>query len=144
MIKRKFFFLIYVLLTVQYIHIIAGNIALVSIPKAGTHLLLEAVRLITGNFQPELFPQGWCIIDDLCMGFFLQKDLILRAHAIHCERNIKILSDKQIRIFFIYRDPRDQIISAAFFIKKKLGRSLDFNVLIDELIINITIIFWLY
>ena len=112
-----------------------NHIVLFSIPKCGTHLLLKVLQLLTGNKKPEIFPRGWCLLDNKTMNLFFNNQVLLRAHAIYVDANIKRINVSTIKTFFIYRDPRDQIVSAALWIKKnsKWAR-YDLNVLIDALI----------
>ncbi len=116
-----------------------NQFALISIPKCGTYLLLKTLRSITGNTKPQIEPKGWTLITDAVMNTFFKNQLFLVAHAFYVDENIKKLNNKNIKTFFIYRDPRDQIVSTAFFIKKpktswKLHSKWDLDQLIDELI----------
>ena len=51
----------------------------------------------------------------------------------YVEKNIKKLNDKRIKKVFIYRDLRDQIVSAAFWIKT-IERAPQHEWSLDELI----------
>ncbi len=93
-------------------------VALISIPKCGTHFLLKAVRLITGNKRPEIFPKGWRMLDDALMKSLINDPVLLRAHAFWIDINIEKIKNSDIKTIFIYRDPRDQIVSSALWIKK--------------------------
>lgn len=91
--------------------------ALISIPKCGTHLLLRTMSLIS-RINNHIGPKGWCIFDDATLNIFLRKPVLLKTHALYIEQNIIKFRHPSIKTFFIYRDPRDQIISAAFWVKK--------------------------
>lgn len=131
--------IIYILFFVIYFGINnliqANRAALISIPKCGTHLLLKLLRELTGNKKPEVFPKGWCLLDDKTMQLFFRNQVLLRAHAICSAANINKINVSGVKTFFIYRDPRDQIISTALWIKKNSQwAKYDLNLLIDELI----------
>jgi hypothetical protein len=105
----------------------------ITIPKCGTNLLF---KLLTGICSAQLaIPRKrFFLIDDQAVKILTKSPLfILIAHAIYVERNIKKLNDEHIKKVFIYRDPRDQIVSAAFWIKT-IERVPEHEWSIDELI----------
>lgn len=147
MIRKNIFYTIFFLINycaIFFIH--ADHLAVFSIPKSGTHLLLLLIQRLSG-IKKYIVPSDYCMLDDTIMNIFLKTPVILQAHAEYSDVNIKIMNENNIKIFFIYRDPRDQIISAAFWIKKRAPVVLaqfDLNVLIDGLIENITSFYDLY
>lgn len=130
--------------SIEYIHI-AG----IFIPKAGSNLLLKTLRLIEGTMRlidgtPIKFitqpPRLW-LIDDNSMNDFFSYPRFLTTHAIYIDENINHLSNNTIKTVFIYRDPRDQIVSTAFMVKKlpkvwPLHSQWELSSIIDELIVG--------
>lgn len=120
--------------------LVAQHFAIISIPKSGTFLLVKTVKLLSG-IKTHIDPKGWDLITPEAMNVFLKKPILLRTHAIHLDQNITQLNNKSIKTVFIYRDPRDQIVSAAYFIKKPVSgwpihSKWSISELIDELIIG--------
>lgn len=133
---------------------VENEIIVVSIPKSGTHLVSKCLKLLTKkiNHQVEAFPKNDIDLKDY---FFLN-------HLKYTEDNkINYIKDKYIK-FFVIRDPRDQIVSYAYwgelllknnyeifkqmhespetqnenFIDLYAYKDLSFDALITELIIN--------
>lgn len=65
---------------------------IISIPKCGTHLLSKCIHLLTGNM-----PQS--------------------DHFKYNTINVEYVNRTPLKHFFIYRDPRDQVVSFAFYSK---------------------------
>lgn len=94
-----------------------GKVFAVSIPKSGTNLLRKCLELITkkGYSQPNssdyvsLKPEHFT---------FLHHNSFLIAHSIANQSNIDIFGKSEFKAVFILRDPRDQIVSLAYHIKK--------------------------
>jgi len=91
-------------------------ILVTSIPKCGTHLLTETVSLLTGRSKVVLDYHQ------------LYKDLTLPPLSVHQYYQHHIHYDERLatffkvnnyKILFIYRDPRDQVISRAHWILAK-------------------------
>lgn len=84
------------------------NIIVVSIPKCGTHLLGKTLKLITG--KSFAYSSG-------IMGVMKEEDLkltgkILLSHCNYVKHNIDLFNRyKNNKYFFIYRDPRDAVVS---------------------------------
>lgn len=119
------------------------NVIVTSIPKCGTNLIIKCINEITkkgyytnaNNFL-ILDPYGYTgtVYDEFCV-----------THAIASQENIAIVENKGFRGIFIYRDPRDQIVSLAYYIKNLNSEwpnltDLTIDHLIEELIVNIPII----
>lgn len=119
----------------------AENIGVISILKSGTHLVLKVVRLLTNKQQviaaigkeAVMLPQEK--INEA------GKDKILLAHLLYNEYNLNILQKNNYKSIFIFRDPRDQIISHVYWIYKNIHmgpqwKGFNFNQVILELIQN--------
>jgi len=90
-----------------------------SIPKCGSHLLNKTFEYIqnakettpnqpiTKKFDPQLLTS-------------LQKNLLRSSHYhLHYNyENLELVKNEKLRLLFIYRDPRDQILSLIPYIKK--------------------------
>jgi len=89
----------------------------ISIPKCGTHLLYKCIKTI---LDIPIYPRD----DD-------EKNNIFANHDRYCQENIiKHAKIKDASKFFIYRDPRDQIISFIFWVNKFIKneeRASDFS-----------------
>ena len=93
------------------------HVAAITIPKCGTNLLFKMLEKI-GCAKMVVSRRRFFLIDDEAIKLFLRDPIFfLIAHAIYVDENVKKLNDENIKKVFIYRDPRDQIISAAFWIK---------------------------
>lgn len=95
----------------------AAHIALISIPKCGTHLVKKLLLKMTGlkkNIEPKIV----YLYDNASIQDFLSKPVLLSAHALCTQENIEKISHENVKIIFIYRDPRDQVVSAALWLKK--------------------------
>ncbi len=115
----------------------SNHVALVSMPKCGTHLLLKLI-LATDDFIGVTGRRRFFLLDEEIINSFIKNQrLILLSHAIYNNENSSKLADDSIKKIFIYRDPRDQIVSAAFWIKTipRVSESeWSIEELIDELI----------
>lgn len=115
------------------------HFAVISIPKSGTHLLLKLLSILTNTKQLITTYKTWYQLDERTMHNFLTKPFLLKAHIIHINENIMQINKSNIKTCFLYRDPRAQIVSSAFFIVKELPvfAKFDLNVIIDKLITEI-------
>lgn len=86
----------------------------ISIPKAGTHLLQKCLRLI---IQQNNIP---FILEDSLGRYWYLKTRHLKYNE---EHKRKILAVPQAVKFFIFRDPRDQLVSFIFYIAKSYKES---------------------
>lgn len=96
----------------------------ITIPKCGTHLLLKTLALIKGmpNAHNSLWGDHVLINKQKFNTSFLsqKKVLLCKAHIIYHEQNTSLLSDDNlVKSFFIYRDPRDHVVSSAFWVKRR-------------------------
>lgn len=93
-----------------------------SIPKTGTHMLMKLITMITNkkgygaphlNFDDSNFLKG---IDF--------KEYFLLWHVPFTPESENNLKNNNFKCFFMYRDPRDQIISYILFNLKYLGSQI--------------------
>lgn len=96
------------------------NIAVFSIQKCGTHLLTKCIELLTG-YKPMPYRKTDVIkTGDLPA---LQKNTFIHAHAPYTQEAAQALDEHKYKAVFIYRDPRDQIVSMAHWIAEKSYKS---------------------
>lgn len=121
--QHLFIFILIILLKTDFI--ISKNIIILSIPKCGTHLAAKAVELITGKkLAAEVLPetileQGLSVISD--------SQKLFRCHLKYDPRIRIDLVKNNFKGLFIFRDPRDQIISSAFWMKERLTKNKKFH-----------------
>lgn len=113
------------------------NIGVISIPKAGTHLALKIVQLLTNKPYNFIQPSEWTILPQQVIDKTYEK--ILAGHLIFNSHNNSILAKNNYRAIFIIRDPRDQVISTVYWIYKNIDlwpnwRNFTFNNVISKII----------
>lgn len=89
----------------------------ISIPKAGTHLLVKLIKLMSNCRSKPLSVATTLTQYELRLGRI--RELIF-GHSICDEHNLAVFDSCKDRcsFIFIYRDPRDQVVSMAYWIKK--------------------------
>lgn len=92
-----------------------NTVYVISIPKSGTHLLNKLIEKLT-NTEPLWIPP---ILTNNTLKAL--DNPIYCAHLIANNQNINFISTKKPKCIFIYRDPRDQVVSFAYHIKKNGG-----------------------
>lgn len=93
------------------------HIVMISIPKCGTNLLAKCLRLLGKSRYGSSGTVGLVEkIDNLGADGFLSN------HLHHTGKLAQVLRGKRYAPIFIYRDPRDQVVSQAFYYKKRLDR----------------------
>lgn len=99
-----------------YIFISQANekICVLSIPKSGTHLLEQILFHMTTQKAQD--PNDYMILEQ--KNFNLPANYFLQTHAFAIDHNIQLLAHNNFKGIFLYRDPRDQIVSYAYYIKK--------------------------
>ena len=91
----------------------------ITIPKAGTYILGKLFRLYGLSYHNFVATTVTHVDSDV-----LKKMPSMHYSGYHLtaeKEHFEALIDSGYRIVFIYRDPRDQVVSAAYFIKQKLG-----------------------
>jgi sulfotransferase 6B1 len=121
------------------------RILITSIPKCGTHLLARGLELLTKRplrnlSMMNLGPEP--VENDKIPA--TPPDAIFLDHVPYSPKAAQVLRKRKFKLLFIYRDPRDQIVSMAFWIMKKplyytgyarlLKEPNALNVIIKELI----------
>jgi hypothetical protein len=93
----------------------ASNVLITSVPKCGTHLLKQVV------LGAPFYKRGkWISLQksireqiDGC-----HDQTVMVGHLEYSEELVRYLNKKGIRRLFIYRDPRDMLISYVFYVKE--------------------------
>lgn len=92
----------------------APPLAVLSIPKCGTTLAKKCMTLLTGKMG------FWFREENIDSSNIDWEQTFLLAHWAHTKNNLHIINAHAIRSILIVRDPRDQIISFAWFCKVML------------------------
>lgn len=116
----KFFTL---LLGLLFFTVFSNKILIISIPKCGTNLLVKAIDLLLG--KPFGLTNTWIRrleINENCINSVIDvPDFTpLYEHGVYNEWAESQLITNNIKTLFIYRDPRDQLISYIFWHKERL------------------------
>jgi hypothetical protein len=107
----------------------ANKVLVNSIPKSGTHLATRVIEELTG-FVGRIIPTN---LDDL------KSNQFMGAHLPYSVENELLLRKNNVKGVFIFRDPRDQLVSNVFFIYKfpqlwPMVQHLTFDQLLEYLI----------
>ena len=114
--KRLIIYLVASLTVCQYTYSMQNKerpIVAITIPKCGTHLLAKCIALLTGKLYTPL--HEFYKLED--KNFILPKHNFTLVHAPHNKRIEDNLIKQNSIKFFLYRDPRDQVVSFTFFAK---------------------------
>jgi sulfotransferase 6B1 len=103
-----------------------------SIPKCGTHLLTRCLELMTGLKKHNLV--GDYVTKDKLP--IIPEDEFYYFHVQYSDAAAKVFEKYAMRCFFIYRDPRDEVISYAYwrFVRYNWKDRMNFPQLINTLI----------
>jgi hypothetical protein len=108
------YFLIFIFIFSFQSRIFCSNkIYVNSIPKCGTHLLTKCVELITKNKA-----KGFKKLTNNDIPKINNNEFFF-SHVIYSVEFEKKLEAQNYKVLFIYRDPRDQIVSNSFWIREK-------------------------
>lgn len=88
-----------------------SKIVALSIPKSGSFLLYKCINLLTGKQPMHAYHASY--FEQWDKGF-------VTNHELPTQETLSFFERHNIRGVFIYRDPRDQIVSSAFFFKDYL------------------------
>lgn len=110
------------------------KVLMVSIPKAGSHLLLKALEGLTGKTGTWMGFEALQSFDSTAQ--------FAAMHLAHQPKDMAFLADNQFKGVFIYRDPRELIVSTAHWIQEQYPRYFndyqpiinDFSAIIKRLI----------
>ena len=104
---------------------------LISIPKAGTHIIRQATERVSGNI-----PYGSMIYEadphELSIKGIREFNRIGISHLPYHPAYERELRNRQAKVVFLYRDPRDLMISYYFWIKKLGHKGSSIPGLIDD------------
>ena len=93
------------------------RVAEITIPKCGT-MLLAKMLLMMSHAKVAIPRRRFFLIDANAIKMLMMDPRwLLVGHAIYVNDNIKKMSNERIKKVFIFRDPRDQVVSAAFWLK---------------------------
>lgn len=97
------------------------KIVALSIPKSGSFLLYKCIQLITDKKPMHVFHTD--TFDKWSEGF-------VTNHELPTQKALDYYQSNSVKGVFIYRDPRDQIVSTAYFFKEKLKhpKAADMNI----------------
>ena len=106
---------------------------LISIPKAGTHILTYAQK----NIQHKNMPYGSMIHEQSPHKRTIEElktlDGFGRTHIAYHPEYERIIRDRNIKALFLYRDPRDLMVSYYFWVKSQGYTGSGIPGLIDDL-----------
>jgi len=95
------------------------NVVQISIPKTGTHLLLKCIWSIRNkNLRRYEIPIYCFIADTKKFEADIRNKKYWANHLFFNKDFEPYLNNDKNAFFFIYRDPRDQIVSFAYFMRK--------------------------
>jgi len=112
------------------------KVILITIPKCGTNLLMRYLTELTGkNYYTDT--RNFLVLDPL-VNIGLWETGFCVCHAIASESNREVVENKGFKGVFIYRDPRDQVVSQANYIRSLPDQwPLISQLPLDELILHL-------
>ncbi len=124
------------------------QIVQISIPKSGTYLVCKCIKAFTGRqwvsrkkrqkFNRSMYYM--VTMNDLKKMTSLPPKEFLRSHLYYSEKYAQHLNNEKIIKFFVYRDPRDQAVSLAFYMLKQINVWPHIkNISFDDLLLDIII-----
>ncbi len=90
-----------------------NDFVFLSIPKCGTHLLQSVLKELSG-LEPIFDEEIEALIKAK-----KNKQFVSSHNLIKSQVDVNYLIDKKFKIIFLYRDPRDQLISFIFWVADK-------------------------
>lgn len=118
-------FICFVLLATSVSINAASHIVALSIPKSGSFLLYKCMNLITQKEAKHAYKAAL---------FSEWEDYFVTNHELPSGQALDGYKAQNIKGVFIYRDPRDQVISSAYFFKEKLKNPRAVAMSMEELI----------
>lgn len=103
----------------------ANHIVALSIPKSGSFLLYKCIQLITQKEAKHAYQAA---------AFTEWEDFFVTNHELPSQEALDGYKAQNIKGVFIYRDPRDQVVSASYFFKEKLKNPRAVAMSMDDLI----------
>lgn len=118
------------------------KIAIISIPKCGTHLLKPIIEELTGKKERSAIgpdnQYNWLTLSQN-KTINISNQEYLWGHTMASKENIDLLAKHKYKVIFIYRDPRDQLVSLAHFMQGYTTwgkKNLPIDKIISDLIAN--------
>lgn len=102
-----------------------SHIVALSIPKSGSFLLYKCMNLITQKEAKHAYQAA---------AFTEWEDYFVTNHELPSAQALEGYNAQNIKGVFIYRDPRDQVLSSAYFFKEKLKNPRAVAMPMEELI----------
>lgn len=90
------------------------KIMIIAIPKSGTHMVMALLRSLTN--KSFVNQRSYVTLEQ---GLSVLNAGILVSHAVYNQRNCEIAKQSNVRVIFISRDPRDQVVSDVYWIYKE-------------------------
>ncbi len=114
--KKALYNFILILANLSFVDNFSGSyphIYVNSIPKCGTHLLTQCVKLLTNRPLWEL-PTGQMVADNSLP--YPKNNEFFATHVVYSQAAVQTFNKRNFKTLFIYRDPRDQVVSWVYFI----------------------------
>ncbi len=93
-----------------------NRLLVISIPKSGTNMLAKCVDLLMGRPYKYKTPFLGCAIDHRqikkIVGFTRNTPVFVHVPFTHGAE--RLLAESGIKVLFVHRDPRDQIVSLVY------------------------------
>jgi len=129
----------YILFFFVYANAECNKICVVSIPKSGTFLIARYIEELTGK--------SWSMIGNITeknLAYWDWNKKFAVTHSYCMPEAIDFCKNNNVKVIFNYRDPRDIVISAYFYLKDhEFAKAFTSSQLIDELIINHMRFWWI-
>jgi len=94
------------------------KVFLTAIPKCGTHLVARLITVITGKLWLVSRDNMLHLSDKTINEFNATPHYFLGTHAVASLANIEKVKKGNYKGIFVYRDPRDSVVSFAYYIAK--------------------------
>ncbi|MEX0849091.1 MAG: sulfotransferase domain-containing protein [Candidatus Dependentiae bacterium] len=106
-------------------------------PKSGTRMLLKCVGDIIGNSKYNAV-NGHILLTHRQLNQLNDQCQILAGHPIFNDQNVAHVNQHKAKVFYIIRDPRDQIVSMAFWIYRNIHTRPEYkNKSFDEVLMEL-------
>src|SRR5271154_3608345 len=115
------------LITILYVNVaLSNNIITISIPKCGTHLLNKCIELLTNKTEISKIPTikkdlHPTILSQASIDAIKDQPMYISKHLLYSAENLLLLKQNECKAIFIFRDPRDKIISWINFVYNYAG-----------------------
>jgi hypothetical protein len=109
--KQHLFFLATFVMWATCTYSQAERILALTLPKSGSHLLAKCIHQLTGK---RFFVSTTLKID---IEQLVAQDQFFYAHLGYTSERLKDIRKKKLTTFFMYRDPRDMVVSLVFYLQ---------------------------